>query len=309
MEMQMNTTAEAQSRKRRLNLPQLLWIGLAALVLFLIEVMLWQALGSRASLWTVPIAGLGWLGIFILLYCFVEHLKHCSNPLRFILWLFCGGIAAGLLLLGLNLAFGVILPVNYAFEYTYILLFVLSINSLVEWKRSGFTKRTLLFPAMLALTIGLHYLCQYLGNVVSLDAAATAPQTAHVLQTFFSVLIFPSAWLRMLAPLACIWYFTKNKRTHCWALAAYCLFAQLVYAGQFFNPSVWHGLFNNIIPWLFGGGIAENLQIFGILAIPFILGYEHREGAALSLKKHGFLLLLYPLLVYAIGTISRFFPS
>jgi hypothetical protein len=70
MEMQMNTTAEAQSRKRRLNLPQLLWIGLAALVLFLIEVMLWQALGSRASLYRSHRgARLAWHIHSIVLFC------------------------------------------------------------------------------------------------------------------------------------------------------------------------------------------------------------------------------------------------
>ena len=299
-ETQGDTPPEGRSGKRRVRLSQLLWIGVAALAFFPIEAMLFMLLEPRSTLWGLPLAALGWLGVFVLLYCFIENLKRCASPLRFILWLLAGGIAVSLITLGLNWMLGVVLPTNYAFEFYYILLFVLCVNSLVAWRNDGFSKRTLLFPAMLALTIGLHYACRHLAGLVLQSAADPSAHWVQAAGTFFSVLIFPASSLRMLAPLACLWFYARKKRTQCWALVAYCLFVWLVHSAQFSDMLFIHNLFNNVIPWLLGGTIAESTQFFGIVAIPLIWCYDGAQGEALRLKRHGFLLLLYPVLAYVL---------
>ena len=299
METPFDATIEKRNNRRRLSLSQLLWIGVGALVLFPVEAMVCRMIEPLSNFWTNVIFTLAQVGVPLVVYCSVENLKLCAKPIRFILWLLLGGIVTALL----NLILDGRSPDNYPFQLSYILLVVLSIDSIVEWRKNGVQKRTLLFPALLALTVCLHYLCRHMADVVLYRSDSIIPaDRTEVLWWFFAMDMFPYATMGALIPLACVWYYAKKKRTQCWAIVGYGLLSVLVRSAQFSQITIIHNLSNGIIPVLLGSAFVDS-RVFAMLAIPFILRYEQREGMALSLRKHGFIILMYLALDYAIGLI------
>lgn len=235
---------------------------------------------------------LGRISAPLFLYLLTESARYTRSKKRFILRLYCAGVASGMFTILTNLMLGrflVYTPGNIFFTFFYTALLITSIEStkvsISQGSPLGAGSILLLCTALILLPQLFHDYTdgiRLFGN--NIQAEILFRDVLHAL--FPSVL---SIEYSIMFPLMGVMlYFAQRKLAQCILFIGFCF---LSLAGSFIEGSLWP-----INDFVAPG------QYWMILALPFIVLYNHKCGKSHKL----FFYIYYPLHRYIFAILGTF---
>ncbi len=217
----------------------------------------------------------------VFLFLTVEELRQAENKLRYALRLLFCALAAGVLCLGVNLAFapqhGVFLLHNFLYDLFYAAAAGLALESLIRWKSVPKKERwaslalfagTVLLSALREmLTDHLHGTSGFLGSEAMLHFLRNSVFPSS------NMTVCPRAFLLMGA----LWYAFGSRKAHLFTLVGYALCGFPVLLLQN-SGNYWAWLLGCELPKRILGQHIGVVQFYTLLAVPLLLLYRCDAG-------------------------------
>ena len=230
--------------------------------------------------------GLGSIAAPLFLYMLTESLHYTRDRKKFLIRLYVAAICTGLFRTATNFFFGATIGIfrqeNILFTYCYVGLYVILIESLIaSWKKRNW--KWCLLSLLGILASGLpHWLL-----LICLDLNAHNLFLRDLVESFIRG-PFLTEYTLVFVILGILMYFCKHKSAKIIIFSIFCIATQST------------TLANWTYKYTCFGSYFASVQIWSLLAVPFMILYNGRRGR----ENKAFFYLYYPLHSFLISVLS-----